>query len=177
MNTETRGDSARLAELIKDIRVAMFTTFPGDGPKGGTHTRPMYTQTVDPKNFDGDLWFMTHKASVKIQELAGNPSVMVTYCDPGKEQYVVIQGEGRSEVNPAKAQELWNIHAKGWWPGGPDDPELKLICVTVHSAEYWDGPSQATYMLSLLKAVATGEKIQLKGEHGKVGADPARAGR
>ena len=45
-----------LTELISDIRVAMLTTFPRGGKP---HARPMYTQALDSKHFDGSLWFMT----------------------------------------------------------------------------------------------------------------------
>jgi len=162
------SERERLAELIKDLRVAMFTTFPADG--GPPHTRPMYTQKVEPESFDGDLWFMTAAASNKVREIDGNAAVMVTYSDAGKERYVVVHGEAYAEVNAAKAKELWNIHDTGWWPGGPTDPNMRLIRVAVSRAEYWEGPSQASYMLSLLKAVVKGDRIELKSDHGVVQA-------
>ncbi len=161
------ADITRLADLTRDIRVAMMTTFP---PGRQPHSRPMYTTGVDPKNFDGTLWFMSHVDSVKNDELAENPAVLLTYAAPDKNRYVVVYGTARVERNPAKAKELWNIHAKGWFPGGPDDPTLTLIRCEIASAEYWDGPSNTSYFLSLLKAVATGSTPQTTGEHGKVAA-------
>ncbi|QDU28197.1 Pyridoxamine 5'-phosphate oxidase [Anatilimnocola aggregata] len=163
---ETHGDIDRLAELISDIRVAMLTTFPSGGKP---HARPMYTQEIEAEDFDGTLWFMTDAESLKIAELAANPAVLITYAAPSKNRYVVVTGTAHSEHNPEKAHELWNIHAKGWYPNGPDDPSLALIRVQVASAEYWDGPSNTSYLLNLLTAVVTGTRVSTTGKHGTLG--------
>lgn len=162
---EVHGDSERLAEMIKDIRVAMFTT---RRPDGSLHTRPMYTQTSP--FMGGVLWFMTSIRGEKVDELAASPEVLITYDGSSNNRYVSIRGTAEVIRDAAKARELWNIHAKGWWPGGPEDPDLALIRVVVESAEYWDGPSKAGYVLSLLKAVVTGSKVNPGTEHGVVHA-------
>lgn len=154
----------KLADLIKDIRVALFTTF--DAKTGKPHARPMYTQKLDADTFTGTLWFLSDLHSGKVDELNANPAVLLSYADPGKNRFVVVTGTGDAERNPEKAKELWNVHAKGWWPGGPDDPDLGIIRVDVQSAEYWDGPSQLSYLFSLVKAVATGDRVQATAEHG-----------
>ncbi len=160
---EVRGDTERLAELIKDIRVAMFTTRRGDG---SLHTRPMYTQQAPLAG--GVLWFMTSIRGEKVDELAASPEVLITYDDSGSNKYVAVRGTAEVVRDIGKARELWNVHAKGWWPGGPEDPDLALIRVVIESAEYWDGPSKAGYVLSLLKAVVTGSKVDPGTEHGVV---------
>lgn len=172
-NTEpTNNDFSKLAELIKDVRVAMMQTFTVGGSGGGlmpVHVRPMYTQKLDPATFSGELWFFTDASSEKIREIESNEAVLLTYASPDKNRYVVLSGRGHCERNPAKAKELWNVHAKGWWPDGPESPSLELIRVTVSKAEYWDGPSNLSYMISLLKAVGSGERIELSTTHGHVG--------
>ena len=40
----------------------------------------------------------------------------------------------------AKIEELWSPAMKLFFPGGKDDPNLRLIHVRADSAEYWDGP-------------------------------------
>jgi len=164
-NENATADITKLADLTRDIRVAMMTTFP---PGRQPHSRPMYTTGVDPKTFDGTLWFMSHIDSVKNDELAENSAVLLTYAAPDKNRYVVVYGSASIVKDAAKAKELWNVHAKAWFPGGPDDPSLTLIRCEVSSAEYWDGPSTTSYLLSVLKAVATGTRAQTTGEHGKV---------
>jgi general stress protein 26 len=154
----------KLADLVKDIRVTMFTTF--DAKTGKPHARPMYTQKLDAETFTGSLWFLSDIHSGKVDELNANPAVLLTYADPGKNRFVTVTGTADAERDPAKAKELWNVHAKGWWPGGPDDPNLGIIRVDVAEAEYWDGPSQLSYLFSLVKAVATGNRVQTTAEHG-----------
>jgi general stress protein 26 len=161
------SDARKLAELIKDIRVAMFAT--NQTNKDWPHVRPMYTTACDPDTFDGDLWFMTSKSSTKVSEIEKDQRVVLTYADYGKNRFVAVMGLANVEKNAEKAKELWNVHAKGWYPEGPSDPDLMLIRVRVESAEYWDGPSKTAYMLSLAQALLTHEKVKVKtGEHGAV---------
>ena len=42
----------------------------------------------------------------------------LTYADAGKNRFAAVWGSARCEHNEAKARDLWNIHAKGWWPDG-----------------------------------------------------------
>ena len=153
-------DNQKLLTLIKDIRVAMMTTFTADG---GLHTRPMWTQNPDDAE-PGTLWFMTQLDSAKVQELEARPVIHVTYSDLGSNNYVSVRGAGDVVRDPERIKEMWNIHAKAWFPNGPDDPNLGLIRVRTEHAEYWDGPSKPAYALSLLKAVVTGER-PYGGEH------------
>jgi general stress protein 26 len=162
------NDFRKLAELIKDIRVAMMQTHPAQAATFPPHVRPMYTQKLEPDVFEGELWFFTDADSAKVMDLERNPRILLTYASPEQNRFVVVAGAGACERNEAKAQELWNIHGKGWWPDGPRSPDLLLIRVLVHSAEYWEGPSSASYMLRLLKAVVTGERVKPMGEHGVV---------
>lgn len=156
-----------IAELIKDVRVAMMmTTDDASAGLQALRARPMYTQKLDVATFTGELWFFTDATTHKVSELEQNPHTILTYAAPDKNTFVVIHGTATCEHNEAKARELWNIYAKGWWPEGPQSQSLRLIRVQVHHAEYWQGPSNTSYMISLLKAVAKGERVNLNAEHG-----------
>lgn len=162
---EVHGDCEKLGEMIRDVRIAMFTT---RRPDGVLHTRPMYTQQAPVSG--GVLWFLTSARGVKVDELAQSPGVLITYDGSAHNRYVAVQGTAEVVRDAAKARELWNMHAQAWWPGGPEDPDVALIRVVVESAEYWDGPSKAGYALSLLKAVVTRSRIDAETEHGVVNA-------
>lgn len=166
-------DLRRLVELIKDVRVAFLVTI-ADGPAApgaGPHARPMWTHAAAPDAFDGHLWFMTGAEAGKVAELRADRHVLLTYADPSANRYVAVTGVAEVVRDAAMARSLWNIHAQGWWPGGPDDPDLALIRVTPKDAEYWDGPSNTRYMLSLAKAVATGTQVQARGENERIRLD------
>lgn len=165
--SDARADVHKLAELIRDVRVAMLLT--STGPDGAdAHARPMFTHGVDPDRFDGTLWFLTSSGSEKVHEIGSDRRVVLTYADPGASRYVAVYGTADVVRDPAKARELWNVHAQGWWPGGPDDPAVALVRVRVERGEYWDGPSAARYALRLVRAVASGEGVRAGGDHGVV---------
>ncbi len=193
---EVPGTLEKLGEVIKEIRVSMMYTWSspgasgnggGNSPGGGDQfipgaasqvrdrgevlalrARPMYTQRLDPKTYNGVLWFFADAQSNLVTELGQNGAVMLVYSSPEQNTFASITGRAHCEHDPAKAKELWNIHAKGWWPEGPGSENLTLIRVAIGSGEYWDGPSNTSYMLQLFKAGATGARVNISAEHGVV---------
>jgi general stress protein 26 len=155
---------AKVAELIKDINVAMMTTEAEDGL---LHSRPMATQKTE---FDGTLWFFTGLSTGKISEIDWNPEVNLSYSDGSANKYVSVSGTAEIVDDRAKKEELWSAIYKAWFPQGLDDPDLCLMKVEVTFAEYWDVPSgKMVQAFGFLKALATGERLKVEGEsHGVV---------
>jgi len=149
---ETGPDAeiAKLAGLIKDINVCMFTTA---GEDGRLMSRPMAVQEVA---FDGDLWFFTKRGGRKAGQIAREPRVNVSLSS--RSSWVSISGEAEVVRDPAKAKALWNPGIEAWFPDGPDDPDIVLVKVHADGAEYWDTPGQAIVsVLSFVKAKITGK--------------------
>jgi len=142
----------KVRELIGDIKVAMLVT---TQQSGKMHSRPMYTQQTA---FDGDIWFATSKSSSLVTELQANSSVLVNYADPGSQRFVVIEGEGLVVHDRAKIDELWNPTLKMWFKGGPTDPDLTLVKIESHRADYWDSPAAPVRWFQFLAGVATGKR-------------------
>lgn len=72
----SRGDGvAKVAELVDDARICMFTTMTADGRHV---SRPMALQDVE---FDGDLWFFAYGDSPKVQQIRGNRQVNVSFAN------------------------------------------------------------------------------------------------
>lgn len=160
-----RGEAiAKLAELIKDIKIAMLTTVDEEGV---LHSRPMATQKEE---FAGTLWFFNYHDSAKTREVAKEHQVNVSYSDPDHQKYVSVSGLAREVQDKAKAEQLWNPMLKAWFPQGLEDPNLSLLKIDVQRAEYWDSPSSKMVQLyGYLKAVATGQKYEGEGsEHEKL---------
>lgn len=153
------SDLRHLAELIKDIRVAMMTTFPTSPTGLFCHARPMYTQRVDPDTFNGELLFVTDDHTGKVREIANEDRVQITYAEPSHNRFVSVLGHATTERNPTKVRELWNYLLKAWWPAGPDDPSIAIIRVRIEFAELWDGPSNGLFTLRVLKSLVTGEPL------------------
>ena len=63
---------------------------------------------------------------------------------------------------------LWTKFAQAWFPGGVDDPDLALVCVTVSHAHYWNvNENKLTQLFVMAKAVFSGEKPGAVGESGE----------
>ena len=69
------------------------------------------------------------------------PSVGLTYAKPEDNCYVAIAGTAQIVVDAKKVQDLWIPSYQAWFPGGPNDPDLALIKVSVETAEYWSAPA------------------------------------
>lgn len=157
-------DIAKLAGLIKDVRIAMLTTVDDEGR---LRSRPMATQQAP---FDGTLWFFTEKATPKVDEVRQEANVNVVYAAPDDNRYVSVSGRARLVTDRQKIDELWHPVLKAWFPEGKDDPNLALLRVEVEKAEYWDSPSSKVVQLfGFAKALATGRRYEGEGsEHEKL---------
>ncbi len=146
----TTDETRKVAELLKDERIGMFTT---TSPDGTLTSRPMSLQQVE---FDGDLWFFASRSSRKVAHLTASPQVNVTTA--GSSSWVSLTGHALVVDDPAKKQELWNAVVEAWFPDGPDDPDVVLIRVEAASAEYWDSPGgRVASLISFAKAKVTGQ--------------------
>jgi general stress protein 26 len=156
----------RIAEKIKDIRLAMLTTQEADGV---LRSRPMATPHTD---FDGTLWFFTLADSPKVAEVQRNQQVNVTYAKPGSQLYVSVSGTARLVRDQQRVRELWHPDLKAWFPNGQDDPNLALLEVTASEAEYWDSPTgPVVRLVGEAKSLITGEPADRLGtnEHVNLG--------
>src|SRR5918994_5270585 len=97
---EETGSVSRLAELARDIKIAMLTTV---DEEGHFISVPMAQQEVE---FDGDLWFFAERDSRVVRNLTLNPHVGVTMSS--SDTWISIDGDGEVVQDPAKARELWN---------------------------------------------------------------------
>ena len=143
-------DVEKLADLISDAKVCMFTT---TDEHGASVSRPMAVQEVE---FDGDLWFFTSEDSAKVRQVQGNARVNVSFSSSSS--WVSVSGDASVVRDSAKAKELWNAAVSAWFPDGPETPELVLLKVRATGAEYWDTPGTLTAsLISFVKAHTTGE--------------------
>ena len=95
----------------------------------------------EPTSVD-EIWFFTTSHNLLIEEIDHLAQVGLTYSDPTRKRYVCLSGSARIIRDELKARELWNPQVGAWFPAGPSDPDLRLICVTAHRAEYWDTPTR-----------------------------------
>jgi general stress protein 26 len=160
----------RLAKLVEEIDIAMFTTV---GPNGYLVSRPLSTQAA---SFDGErLWFFVDATSPKVDEIRRNAKVNVAYASQDRNTYVSLAGDARLSQDRARIASFWSDALKAYFPRGCDDPDLALIEVSPRTAEYWEGPgSFLGKALSFVVARVTGEDEAL-GENRIVDLKAGRA--
>lgn len=153
------GTPQKVAELIKDVKVAMLTYRLEDG---SLHSKPMATQDVE---FDGTSWFVAQRDTDKVEALQKDPQVNLAYSGSGT--WVSLSGRAAIVDDVERLKEYWNTFTDSWLDGGPEDPQNILIRVDADSAEYWDAPGgAATQVLNLVKSKVTGDRVE--GDHGTV---------
>jgi general stress protein 26 len=149
-------DIAKLRELAKGLHVAMLTT---RGEDGRLFSRPLGVQELE---FDGDVWFATALDSEKVREVEANPEVNVAFASKDNGTYISISGAARVVRDRAEIERHRTPGMGIYFKDGKDDPNLCLIRVEAHSAEYWDGPgSMAGKALHFLLTAVTNDPGKL----------------
>lgn len=154
---------AELAEKIKPVRFAMFTTV---DQHGHLTSQPMTNQKIDS---EGGLWFYTSTLTNLWENIAANPKVNVSFAEPEDALFVSISGTAERVIDRARIKELWNPMVAAWFPNGVDDPHVVLVRVAARTVQFWDSKdSKPTRMFEMAKAALTGSKPEVEpGEHGK----------
>ncbi|MBZ9711795.1 pyridoxamine 5'-phosphate oxidase family protein [Deinococcus multiflagellatus] len=162
MSDITRQEAlTKIGAMIKDVKFAMLTV---QSENGHLKAHPMTTQDVE---FDGDLWFLGGKDTEQVRNMAARPQVNVSYSKPDKGIYVSLQGTATLVEDRAKLDELWNEMYKAYFPEGKDDPNIQLIRIEAHGAEYWESDGKIRSLLGLAKGLLTGTQAK-QGENERV---------
>jgi general stress protein 26 len=148
-----------LYKLIDGIETAMFTTRRADG---SLHSRAMQTQR---RTAGVDLWFMTNWNSEKLDEIATDPNVNLSYYRDRTREWVSVSGRAIISRDRDLIEGLYQPDWKAWlgdeggqYDGGPKDPRIALILVTAEAVTYSkkDRPTPMV-LFSIAKAMITGE--------------------
>jgi general stress protein 26 len=159
MSVDSKLD--RVWDLIEKVPVCMLTTrYPA-----GLRARPLQPRA---DRAAGLIWFVVDVRGAKDDEIAAMPDVCLVFVDETDKAYLSITAHAEALHDRAKAAEIWRKTDDVWWPGGPDDPNARVLRVEPVTAELWDGPaSTAVAHFEFVKARVTGEKPRL-GENRKV---------
>jgi general stress protein 26 len=150
----------RVWDIIEKVGVCMLTT----RFDGGLRARPVEAR---PDRHAGLIFFVTDVRGAKDDEIEAHPDVSLTFVDPKDKAYLSITGKASVSCDAKKAAEIWHKTDDVWWPGGPDDPNVRVLRIEPSKAELWDGPSsKAVAAYEFAKARLTGEKPDL-GENRK----------
>jgi general stress protein 26 len=148
-----------LYDLIDGIETAMLTT---RRPDGSLVSRAMQTQR---RTAGVDLWFMSNWFSDKLDEIASDPQVNVSYYRDRTREWVSVSGRAIISRDRQLIRGLYQPDWKAWLgaPGGAqdgsaEDPRIALILVTAESVTYSkkDRPTPVV-LFNIVKGMITGE--------------------
>lgn len=151
----------KVTAMIDRIKVGLLTTL---DRHNYLHSRPVETLRADG---DGALWFFTDWQTTKVDELEEDQQVSLSYVDPKRRTYVVVNGFGSLRSDPPRAQELWRASQRAFYPEGPTDSRLAVLRVRIERAEYWIAPGRLSYLAAAIKAALTGKPAGVIGENRK----------
>lgn len=157
--------SEKVHELLLSFHTAMLVTQSGTD---ALHARPMEIAHASP---DCHIWFYTDVQSPKTREIRQEDSVLLTF-QKDHQKYLTITGTADLVTDRTLLKAFWKEPFRVWFPEGVDDPNLMLIHVIPHQAEYWDNSSLqgVRYLYEAAKAYVSGTKPELEDTeiHGKV---------
>lgn len=144
----------KIRSIAKSARVCLFGTSEGHLP---LEVRPMSVQDVDAA---GNLWFLSARSSSQNRQISRHPQVQLLFANPGASEYLSLQGRAYVTDSRPLREKYWNALAKGWFPGGVDDPELTVIHVQTESGHYWDTEYGKTItLLAVVAGALTGQTL------------------
>jgi general stress protein 26 len=148
-----------LYKLIDGIETAMLTT---RRPDGHLVSRAMQTQR---RTAGVDLWFMANWFSEKLDEIAIDPHVNVSYYRDRTREWVSVSGHAIISRDRNLIRGLYQPDWKAWLgdegganDGSAEDPRIALILVTADSVTYSkkDRPMPMV-LFELAKGMITGQ--------------------
>ncbi len=155
----TQHTAASLIEQMQDIRTCMMTTV---DESGHLVSRPMALAQADD---DHQLWFITNVDSEKVDDVVGTGEINLAFL--ADKTWISVSGHAFLTQDPAKKQEIWELGAKAYFSGGPEDPQAALIRVDPQTAQFWEGPGTVAALVKMTTA-AFSEGSPDMGEQGRV---------
>ena len=126
---------SRVWDIVEKTRVGMLTT----RFAGGLRARPLEARL---DRDAGIIWFVTDVRGTKDDEVDAVRDIGLVFIDD--RAYLSITGRAFMIRDTAKTKEIWKKTDDIWLPGGPDDPNVRVLRIEPITAELWDGPSSAT---------------------------------
>lgn len=163
----TSSELAKVFEILDDIDTAMLVTRRADGH---LVSRAMATQDRAP---GADIWFVTAEGSGKLDDIAADPHVNVTYFNETSREWISVSGTAVVSRDRATIAQLYKPDWAMWFNEGTDarfgtadDPRMVLIGITMAAVTWLEVNKPTPVVLyEVAKGFVTGTKPDVGDTH------------
>ena len=112
------------------------------------HVRPMTAQFEEPR---GPIWFFTGADNQLVRHLgAAAGRAVAAFASKDHDLFASLHGTLRVDTDRDVVHRLWNPFVAAWYPGGEDDPSLRLLRLDAEHAHVWENESSLLAGVKLL---------------------------
>lgn len=147
----------KLQELVNKIDIGMLCTYPENDTY--CHAVPMSRQEVDE---DGSIWYLFSVESETYKNLQVNNKISVLFSHVGDYEFLSINGIAEITEDKERIEKYWNKFVEVWFEKGKEDPNIRILKVSVEDAHYWD--NKTSKLITLFKVAASavsGQKLDI----------------
>jgi general stress protein 26 len=144
-------EAKKLWDIASRFDVAMLVTHDA----GEMRARPLALHSDRARN---RFCFLTRASAHKVKEAATENSVCIAMADPAANLFLSISGEANVSKDRALISQLWDEAAAAWFGSGPENPDVAVLVVTPHNAEYWEDTSSPMSKVWQLAVGALGKR-------------------
>lgn len=111
------------------------------------------------------LWFITAQGVNLVQQLeGGSKDALYVVADGGGKLFARVEGRLELSSDRAKLDEIWNAVSSTWFDEGKQDPDVRLLKLSISGAEVWTTTGGLGFLYEVAKAKVTGAQPDM-GEH------------
>lgn len=111
------------------------------------------------------LWFITAAGTHLVEQCeAGSQEALHCVAEGGDRLYARIEGTLEISHDEAKLDEVWNPVAASWFEQGREDPDIRLLKLSLKSAEVWTTTGGIGFLYGIARNKLTGKAPDM-GEH------------
>lgn len=156
-NLHNKEAITKLQELVNKIDIGMLCTYPGNDTYA--HAVPMSRQEIDE---EGSIWYLFSAESETYKNLKLNEKVSVLFSHVGDYEFLSINGIAEISEDRQRIEKYWNKFVEAWFEKGKEDPNIRILKVSVVDAHYWDNKTNKLFTLFKVAASAvSGQKLDI----------------